>query len=160
MRQADTDLARIREFIGQQRFTEQERLPPERELAVILGLTRNRLRSGLKKLAAEGLVWRHVGKGTFFGRRLFPAATHLQISPLADLTNPREVMEARLSIEPELAKLAAYRAKGSDFTEIDNCMRKMDAVDNWDAFEVWEIRDGDSAWFVKFNTASNEEMIW
>ena len=140
MRQAEADLTRIREYIGQQQFAEQERLPPERELAVILGLTRNRLRSGLKKLAAEGLVWRHVGKGTFYGRRLFPAATHLQISPLADLTNPREVMEARLSIEPELAKLAAYRAKGSDFTEIDNCMQKMDAIDNWDAFEVWDCR--------------------
>jgi protein-ribulosamine 3-kinase len=25
--------------------------------------------------------------------------------------------------------------------------------------EAWEIRDGDSAWFVKFNTASNEEMF-
>ena len=140
MRQAEADLARIREYISQQQYTEQERLPPERELAVILGLTRNRLRSGLKKLAAEGLVWRHVGKGTFYGQRLFPAATPLQISPLADLTNPREVMEARLSIEPELVKLAAYRAKGSDFSEFDTCMQKMDAVDNWDAFAVWDCR--------------------
>jgi len=170
MRQVDQDLARIRQFVERSELTEQQRLPPERELAETLGLTRNRLRSGLRKLEAEGLIWRHVGKGTFLGQRPMMNGADFQIPALLDVTNPREVMEARLAFEPELARLAAFRANGRDFAEMENCLAKMNAAPDWYAWEIWDGRlhrtiaqaTGNVLMLVMFDTAlSNRNRdIW
>jgi len=61
------------------RYPAQSRLPPERELAVLLGVSRSGLREGLEILEAEGRIWRHVGKGTFVGPRPIQAATGLDL---------------------------------------------------------------------------------
>ena len=42
-----------------------ERLPPERELADALGVSRMTVRQALASLAARGMVERGVGRGTF-----------------------------------------------------------------------------------------------
>ena len=41
----DHDLKQLRHYLQGNGFDTQERLPPERELAATLGLTRNRLRT-------------------------------------------------------------------------------------------------------------------
>ncbi len=46
-----------------------ERLPPSRELAAALGLSRNTVNRALETLAAAGLVDAHVGRGTFVEER-------------------------------------------------------------------------------------------
>lgn len=140
MRQTDHDLGRLRDYIRQAAFDQQDRLPPERTLAEALGLTRNRLRTGLKKLAAEGLIWRHVGKGTFFGPRLQPGAGPGSANPAQDLTNPREVMAARLALEPPLARLAALHATGRELVEIGACLTGMAAVHDWPGWEQLDFR--------------------
>ena len=63
------DFVKLQRYIEGGQFSDHDRLPPERELATALGLTRTRLRTGLRKLEIQGVVWRHVGKGTFYGRR-------------------------------------------------------------------------------------------
>lgn len=137
LRQTDHDLARLRAFLDAAALGQQDRLPPERELAEKLGLTRNRLRTGLKKLAAEGLIWRHVGKGTFYGARL--RGVPLPMKPLQDV-NPREVMEARRAIEPALARLAAFHATARDFTEMDFCLEQMASAADWNTWESLDCR--------------------
>jgi len=139
-RSTDQDLLRLRQYLQQASLSHQERLPPERELAATLGVTRNRLRTGLKKLAAEGLIWRHVGKGTFFGPRLQPASGSYSANQLHDLTNPREVMTARLAIEPPLAQLAAVHATGRDLLDISRCLDQMMIMENWDEWERLDLR--------------------
>jgi GntR family transcriptional repressor for pyruvate dehydrogenase complex len=49
-------------------------------------------------------------------------------------------MEARLAIEPTLARLAAYRAKGGDFTEMEGCLETMSGLSDWDDWEFWDCR--------------------
>ena len=60
----DDALTVLADFIVSGRFEPGDRLPPERDLIVRLGLTRARLRQALEALEREGKIWRHVGKGT------------------------------------------------------------------------------------------------
>src|SRR3546814_17357015 len=50
------------------------RLPTERELVQQFGLARNTLRKVMDGLADEGLITRHVGRGTFVAERSSNAA--------------------------------------------------------------------------------------
>lgn len=129
------EFERLRQFIEQGNFAEQGRLPPERELAATLGLTRGKLRICLQRLEAEGLIWRHVGKGTYVGSRPVENGKRHAVS---EVTNPREIMEARLAFEPELTRLAAYRGTARDFAEMDRCVERMMAETRW---HVWEQLD-------------------
>lgn len=134
MRKADEHHERLRRYVLDAGFAEQDRLPPERELAITLGMTRNALRGGLRKLAKEGLIWQHVGKGTYYGQRRLT-----DLSAISDVTNPLEAMEARLSFEPELARLAAHRSSAHHLADMEACLEKMAATTDW---AVWDFLDG------------------
>ena len=58
-------VARLRGFIKEGGFVDGGRLPPERHLSDQLGLSRATLRKALDALERDGVIWRHVGKGTF-----------------------------------------------------------------------------------------------
>ena len=83
-------------------------LPTERDLSARFGVGRRAIRQALAELAGEGRVWRRQGKGTFPGPA--PAVVVPTVQRMAARTSFVEVMEVRLSIEPELASLAAERA--------------------------------------------------
>jgi DNA-binding FadR family transcriptional regulator len=117
MQRRVNSLALVRSYLEAQAFRYQDRIPPERELARQLGLTRTQLRGCMKQLEAEGTVWRHVGKGTFFGSRPMDNS----IIPTVE-TSPRELMEARIAIECHLARLAAMNATAADLARIQDCL--------------------------------------
>jgi len=112
------------------------RLPPERDLAAELGIGRRAVRRALEVLETEGLIWRQQGKGTFTGPR--PSENPGTVSALVDRTNPQEVLEARMQLEPALAGLAAMRAVQQDVRNMrDLCDRIARARDD-DARELWD----------------------
>jgi 2-aminoadipate transaminase len=55
----------VREMIGQGVLKIGDRLPPNRELAKVLGVNRNTVTTAYEELAADGLISSHVGRGTF-----------------------------------------------------------------------------------------------
>ena len=140
MKRKDEDHQRVRQYLAESGLQPQDQLPPERELGDVLGLSRARLRTILRKLVSEGVIWRHVGKGTFLGQppadSMAPGAGPL----LIDLTNPREIMEARLALEPHLARLAAIRATRQDFNEMDACVDQLRTAPSGPIWEMWDIR--------------------
>lgn len=109
------------------------RLPPERHLAVEFGVTRSEIRKALAQMEAEGRLSRQVGRGTFISAPQNDPPSKIELLQLS--TSPREAMEARLLIEPELASLAAINATA---TQID-AMRALAAqtrnAENWKAYE-------------------------
>ena len=117
-------LALVRGYLESQSYRYQDRIPAERDLARQLGLTRTQLRSSMKQLEAEGMVWRHVGKGTFYGSRPLDNS----IIPTVQ-TSPRELMEARIAIESHLARLAALNATADDLARIQDCLDQSMAPD-------------------------------
>jgi DNA-binding FadR family transcriptional regulator len=122
-------------MLGDKRYLRDARLPPERELAEQLGISRRALRDGLERLEAAGKIWRHVGKGTFVGSRPLaePGAAWASLA-----SNPVEVMEVRLEIEPTLAALAAVRALPAEVQYIEHCLRRSKSAADLETFEAWD----------------------
>ncbi len=132
MSRSTEELALVRAFIESAARRDLSRLPPERELAEQLGLTRTKLRSSLRKLESEGMIWRHVGKGTYLGQ----SPTDAKASRIAfpEIVTPREIIDARLTIEPELARLAAFNATRLEIDALRRHVRDMTAVED---IETW-----------------------
>ncbi len=88
-----------------------DRLPPERELARKLKISRSSLRAGIGFLAAMGVLKSRHGAGTFVSDGP-PALDASSLSVLGTLHNflPWQMFEARLVIEANVAALAAERA--------------------------------------------------
>jgi DNA-binding FadR family transcriptional regulator len=110
----------LRRIVARAEKSKDKRLPPEREMAEMLKVSRSTLRQSLAMLEQEGLIWRHVGRGTFVGsgsRTLTKA-----FDDLASATSPNEVMEARLAIEPKLASIAALRVTPAEIKEMNRVL--------------------------------------
>ncbi|MEP1209786.1 MAG: FCD domain-containing protein [Rhizobiaceae bacterium] len=134
---ADADpLIVLRDFLSEQELALNGRLPSERELCSRLGLTRGPLRKAMAVLEAEGQIWRHVGRGTFFGPR--PVLNLSDVEYLNEHSRPSEVMEARLAIEPQLSRLAAVHGTASNFQEMRRCKRLCKSAGEWRVYESWD----------------------
>ena len=124
-------------YIAQRDLADQDRLPTERALIPLLGVTRSALRNALALAEAEGRLWRHVGRGTFLGGK--PAATPATAgTDLRRLTSPRDVIHARLTIEPALAYQAALNASSADLDRLRRCAASCRAADSWRKYENWD----------------------
>ena len=89
------------------------RLPPERELAEAMGVSRPSLRAGLRSLQAMGIVTARRGAGTF----IVEGPPQLGKAPLQFLAALHgftldQMYEARRILEVAAAGLAAQRARG------------------------------------------------
>ena len=88
-----------------------DRLPPERELAQQLGVSRPSVRSGLKSLAAMGVVQIRQGAGTFItGGPPVLGSEPLRFLAALHGFSRAQMFEARLVLEVAVAGLAAERA--------------------------------------------------
>ncbi len=128
--------ARLRAYLADGNLELNSRLPPERSLSRHLGVSRSLLRRALAELEAEGQIWRHVGRGTFIGSRPLESAS--DIDYVISHTTPRELMEARLLIEPGLARLAAGHATNADIRQLEQCIRKTKSATDWRVYEIWD----------------------
>jgi DNA-binding FadR family transcriptional regulator len=131
-------LTQLKAYLAQLNLPENARLPPERELCDILGVSRGDLRKALALMEAEGEVWRHVGKGTFLGTR--PPQELSLIAEVAGRSNPAEVMRARLLVEPLLAGEAALHATGEAIAEMRLCLEGARRAQSWRQYESWDNR--------------------
>lgn len=112
------------------------RLPPERQLCEQLGVTRAMLRKALFILSEEGVIWRHVGKGTYVGGS--PTGSTLYTKTLSTRATLSELIEARLFIEPIVARLAADRATVRDLSLMEKYYQKAAEAHDWDGWDDWD----------------------
>lgn len=118
----DDDVTRLREYVRARADMEDgERLPPEPKLCETLGISRGRLRTVLKRLESEGLIWRHVGKGTFVGPRQIQADE----ASLSATISMDDLLDARLVLEPQLSAQAAIHATPADISALEQCLSEM-----------------------------------
>lgn len=135
-RGASEAVNQLRSYLLENQFELNSRLPAERVLSAELGISRTLLRKALADLEAEGQIWRHVGRGTFVGAR--PVETASDVDYVSHRTSPRELMEARLLIEPGLVRLAAIHGTEADVREIQRCIQKTKTAQDWRIYETWD----------------------
>lgn len=111
----------IREAILGGKLVVRERLPSEEELAERFGVSRPTVREALKRLAAQNLIRSRRGpKGGAFVHQLSWSEAHealvttnrllVSMNPI----DPRDVVEARLSMETACLSLACARRSSAD----------------------------------------------
>ena len=133
---SDTTAATLADWIASARYPIHSRLPPERELAGLLGVSRGTLREALDHLESEGMIWRQVGIGTYVGSR--PASVDASLQALSMSTTLAEILEARLSFEPIVARFAATRAQDQDLALLNTYMLAGRESRNWVEWERWD----------------------
>jgi GntR family transcriptional repressor for pyruvate dehydrogenase complex len=133
---ADTALTQLRSVLDAHADRPEWRLPGERDLALELRLGRGAIRSALGVLEAEQRVWRRQGKGAFAGQR--PAVSDHVVASMAERTSPLAMMEARLEIEPGLARLTAAKASPEIVTKLNPTLRRLVASDTADAMKRFD----------------------
>src|SRR5438477_5020017 len=100
------------------------RLPPERDLAKQLKVSRPSVREALIALEVEGYVEVRVGSGVYVVGRGAPRTS----ARLPADSGPFELIKARWLIESECAALAAKQASKSQVKAIDEALRDMEAL--------------------------------
>lgn len=129
------EAATVRRFIEDGRYGPGDRLPPERELIVRLGISRSTLRKGLDALEREGAIWRHVGKGTFVAAHGRGIGTG-SLAELSQQVTPVSLMRARLSLEPAIAREAAVNASEEALLGLKLARGKAVEASTWDEYEA------------------------
>jgi len=87
-----------------------DRLPPERQLAVMFGVSRNSVREAIKSLEQQGILLSKPGAGTFIADTSQANLTSALGEVFArERHRLDDIFELRLLLEPQIAHLAALR---------------------------------------------------
>ena len=116
---AEEVVVRLRDMIHNGELSSGDRLPPERDLAKLLGVSRPTLRAGIRSLSTVGILQSRQGAGTFVAERdESPTLDGNQLRMLSALHGftSDEMFEARLALEKSIAGMAAERATSEQMT--------------------------------------------
>jgi GntR family transcriptional regulator, transcriptional repressor for pyruvate dehydrogenase complex len=137
-------------------WKEGDRIPPERELCQQLGIARTSLREALKAMELVGMVDSRVGDGTFVcPRSEFLSRPLLWAFTGADHNELREIMEARMLIEENLAGLAAERASNEEIAAIGGAVQEMrDGIAKGES-----ILDADMGFHLAISSGARNDVL-
>ena len=115
------------------------RLPAERDLSQMFGISRSTVRRVLQDFKQRQLITQAVGSGTYVAEQVLqalsawpaPASVALEVSPA-------ELMSARLVLEPAIIDLCVANATTADFDRMDDCNARAEAAATLDDFERWD----------------------
>lgn len=118
-----------------------DQLPPERELATLLGVSRPVVREALRALSMMRVVEIRQGSGTFV-TSLEPQQliSHLDFVFPRDRSALLKTLEARRVVEAANARLAAERVTEEQLAGLRDLMRRLrDSVDDETRFRLLDI---------------------
>ena len=116
---------RLREMIIEKGMQPGDRLPTENELVSMFGVSRSTVREAVKLLTAENVVQIMRGRGTFISEHpgLSKDPLGLEFTNQAKLLD--NLLEVRMMIEPQIAYLAAQRAKPKNIERLETIIKKI-----------------------------------
>ena len=118
--------AQLTELIEIQNLQPGDKLPPERQLADLLEVSRPSLREALHILQAQGLVAIRHGQGTFVQEPL--VAQELRASMMASAHDLNELFDAREVLEVPASNWAARKATKEDIRVLRATLNQIDTI--------------------------------
>lgn len=116
-----------------------EKLPSERELASLLGISRASVREAIKALSFSGYLEVIQGKGTY----VLEIATQYDeiVNFFSGFSNYSldYLMEARIMLEGEFARLAALNASQEEIDLIEKIFNEIDSSKDLNSFVVKDL---------------------
>jgi GntR family transcriptional repressor for pyruvate dehydrogenase complex len=148
----------IEQVVAREQLGPGTQLPPERELAEMLGVSRPTVREALRLLQERGLVRMRVGSGTF--------VTDVPASSVADSIERflvfgscsyEELLTARRILEPDMAALAAERATPEDLTRLGELVEAIETA--CASNDVENYADVDASFHEALASATHNRLI-
>lgn len=120
-------IEQFKELIKKGELKTGDRLPPERSLALELNVSRTAIREALRSLEIMGFIESKVGEGTFIKEVTLDNVTKPFSGILSqDKKLMMELIEVRMLLEGEIAKLAAQRINEEKIAIIEESITLME----------------------------------
>jgi len=142
----------VTDLVARGEFKPGDRLPPERDLAKLLGVSRPTVREAMIALEIAGLVEVRVGAGAFITEKATNGANHRLFEGVG--SSPLELIAARRTIEPEVAALAAQLATVEEIAAIAETVAMIAAAQDTPAH-----RAADHKFHVRIGHASHNNIL-
>ncbi|MCX5081540.1 FadR/GntR family transcriptional regulator [Streptomyces sp. NBC_00401] len=146
-------LDRLRAYVAEGGLRAGDRLPPERDLAARLGVSRASVKQAIVVLEVQGLVEARHGGGTYLMR------DSLDAEPVEHMVERRrrlpDVLEAREALETKLAELAAERRTDEDLAALRTALDRMAA----DIEEGGHGVEGDRLFHAAVTAAAHSALL-
>ncbi|HSK32185.1 MAG TPA: FCD domain-containing protein [Propionicimonas sp.] len=138
-------------------FRAGQQLPPERDLAALLGVGRSAVREAMRVLQTQGLITSSTGPGR--GTRIAPAqgsalARIFQLHFALSDTGSGDLTETRVALERSSAALAAQRATPPSLRRLAAIVEGMEAAQSID-----EFNELDTEFHVLIARAGQNQLI-
>jgi len=114
--------SQLRRSISEGRLRPGDKLPPERSLAAMFGVSRNTVRDALRALELSGLI--ELKLGATGGAFVLPGSSNAVVNGMRDLyflgaITPDHLTEARLALSAEVIRLACRRITKEDLALLE-----------------------------------------
>lgn len=113
------------------------KIPTEKSLIKQFSAARNTVRKALAKLEGEGVILRHVGRGTFVRGEDDSQETDIGALIRGD-ASPAEINELRVILEPATAEIVVARATETEIRYAQKCLANTLAAKTVEEYERWE----------------------
>jgi len=126
-----TVMERVQQLIARRGIAAGERIPSERQLQEGFGVGRSTVREALRALEALGVIEVVQGRGAFVRQKLDVEDARAQVPTdklSEDWSQLTSVVEARIVIETETARLAAMRRTGPQLGRMEEALKTFHAA--------------------------------
>jgi GntR family transcriptional regulator, transcriptional repressor for pyruvate dehydrogenase complex len=133
-----------------------DKLPAERELATMLGVSRSSIRDAMRRLELVGLVEPRQGSGTLVRE----VSTETLVSPLANVIAHKrqlvgELLEFRQMLEPGMAARAAEHRTAEDLAKMEEILDRQERKVRGGGLAIEE----DSEFHYRIATAARNSVV-
>ena len=149
----------IQAMIAEGQIQRSSQLPPERELAKLLGVNRATVREAIRLLEQRGLVHMKVGDGTY-------VTDAISMSVVADCIERQfvfgqcsheDLVALREILEPGVAAMAALRATDEDLAEMKALIEQIE--ESFSRRDTAANSHADTAFHMALANATHNELI-